>query len=383
MSLTLHDVSHEVRETQYAVRGPIVARAAGAGAAGAPDHLLQHRKPAVAGAAAAHLRAAGAGALPSTRRCSRGRARRSSREDVRAAARLRPARERARPGRLHREQGLPLRPPGGGRVHRARATASPPTRSTIFLTDGASKGVQAVLRLLVDGPPDGVMIPIPQYPLYSATITLYGGAQVALLPRRGQRLEALRGRRSTAPTPRPRRRGIRVRGHRASSTRATRPARCSTRPTSRWCSTSPHATTSRCWPTRSTRRTSTGRAIASSPSPACSCRRGLQDVSLFSFHSVLEGVPRRVRPPRRLPRVPQRPARRHGARSTSSSRWPCAPTRPGSWSPGCMVAAAAPGRALLRPLRPGAARDPGVAEAAGRAPGEGARTPSPASSATR
>jgi alanine transaminase len=49
---------------------------------------------------------------------------------------------------------------------------------TVFLTDGASKGAQSVLRLLIAGPRDGIMIPIPQYPLYSATITLYGGAQV-------------------------------------------------------------------------------------------------------------------------------------------------------------------------------------------------------------
>jgi aspartate/methionine/tyrosine aminotransferase len=48
----------------------------------------------------------------------------------------------------------------------------------IYLTDGASKAVQAVLRLLIAGPMDGIMTPIPQYPLYSATITLYGGQQV-------------------------------------------------------------------------------------------------------------------------------------------------------------------------------------------------------------
>ncbi len=48
----------------------------------------------------------------------------------------------------------------------------------IYLTDGASKGVQAALRILISGPHDGIMIPIPQYPLYSATITLYEGKQV-------------------------------------------------------------------------------------------------------------------------------------------------------------------------------------------------------------
>jgi aspartate/methionine/tyrosine aminotransferase len=51
----------------------------------------------------------------------------------------------------------------------------------IFLTDGASKAAQAVLQLLVSGPGDGVLIPTPQYPLYSATITLLGGAQVPYL----------------------------------------------------------------------------------------------------------------------------------------------------------------------------------------------------------
>lgn len=48
----------------------------------------------------------------------------------------------------------------------------------IYLTDGASKGVQAALRLLLSSPDDGIMIPIPQYPLYSATITMYEGRQV-------------------------------------------------------------------------------------------------------------------------------------------------------------------------------------------------------------
>lgn len=48
----------------------------------------------------------------------------------------------------------------------------------IFLTDGASKGVQTILRLLIGRATDGIMVPIPQYPLYSATITLYEGRMV-------------------------------------------------------------------------------------------------------------------------------------------------------------------------------------------------------------
>ncbi|MFX1514394.1 MAG: aminotransferase class I/II-fold pyridoxal phosphate-dependent enzyme [Promethearchaeota archaeon] len=48
----------------------------------------------------------------------------------------------------------------------------------IFLTDGASKGVDLVLQSLITDKKDGIMIPIPQYPLYSADITLFGGTHV-------------------------------------------------------------------------------------------------------------------------------------------------------------------------------------------------------------
>jgi len=49
---------------------------------------------------------------------------------------------------------------------------------SIFLGDGASKSVQLALRTLISNAADGIMVPIPQYPLYSATITLYGGKQI-------------------------------------------------------------------------------------------------------------------------------------------------------------------------------------------------------------
>lgn len=54
----------------------------------------------------------------------------------------------------------------------------PADPDAIYLTDGASKGVQTALRVLISGPQDGIMIPIPQYPLYSATLTLYEGKQI-------------------------------------------------------------------------------------------------------------------------------------------------------------------------------------------------------------
>ena len=43
------------------------------------------------------------------------------------------------------------------------------------MTDGASAGVKTVLEVMIANPLDGVLIPIPQYPLYSAAITRLGG----------------------------------------------------------------------------------------------------------------------------------------------------------------------------------------------------------------
>eukprot|EP01024_Parvocaulis_polyphysoides_P067160 TRINITY_DN7970_c0_g1_i7.p1 TRINITY_DN7970_c0_g1~~TRINITY_DN7970_c0_g1_i7.p1 ORF type:complete len:506 (-),score=88.36 TRINITY_DN7970_c0_g1_i7:298-1815(-) len=55
----------------------------------------------------------------------------------------------------------------------------PADPNKIFLVDGASAGVHQILRMLLRNLDDGVLIPIPQYPLYSACMTLYGGT---LLP---------------------------------------------------------------------------------------------------------------------------------------------------------------------------------------------------------
>ena len=45
----------------------------------------------------------------------------------------------------------------------------------IFLTDGASAGVKMMLQLLIRGPQDGVITPVPQYPLYSASVAMLNG----------------------------------------------------------------------------------------------------------------------------------------------------------------------------------------------------------------
>lgn len=50
--------------------------------------------------------------------------------------------------------------------------------NNIFLTDGASDGVRTIFNMLIRGHNDGVMIPIPQYPLYNALICLLNGRPV-------------------------------------------------------------------------------------------------------------------------------------------------------------------------------------------------------------
>ncbi len=52
----------------------------------------------------------------------------------------------------------------------------------IFMTNGASAGVYQILAQIINKRNDGVMIPIPQYPLYSASITELGGEVVGYYP---------------------------------------------------------------------------------------------------------------------------------------------------------------------------------------------------------
>jgi alanine transaminase len=60
----------------------------------------------------------------------------------------------------------------------ARRDGFPSDASDIFLTDGASAGVKVFMNLLFRRGDDAILAPIPQYPLYSATITLLGGTLV-------------------------------------------------------------------------------------------------------------------------------------------------------------------------------------------------------------
>ncbi|MGA9118717.1 MAG: aminotransferase class I/II-fold pyridoxal phosphate-dependent enzyme [Bacteroidota bacterium] len=69
----------------------------------------------------------------------------------------------------------------------AKRDGIPSDGDHIILTDGASKGAQSVIMALLRTRADGFMIPIPQYPLYSATLTLYGGAQIGYYLDEGNR----------------------------------------------------------------------------------------------------------------------------------------------------------------------------------------------------
>lgn len=59
-----------------------------------------------------------------------------------------------------------------------RRDSHPADPDLIFLSDGASPSVKMVLNTLIRGKSDGILCPIPQYPLYSATTTLLGGTLV-------------------------------------------------------------------------------------------------------------------------------------------------------------------------------------------------------------
>lgn len=54
----------------------------------------------------------------------------------------------------------------------------PTDTELIYLTSGASGGVGLLMQVLISGPKAGIMIPIPQYPLYSATLALYDATPV-------------------------------------------------------------------------------------------------------------------------------------------------------------------------------------------------------------
>ena len=268
---------------------------------------------------------------PSTPSCSTGPAAAAFPEDARAAARLALRESPHGLGAYTESKGyLFVRQAVADFIHERDGIPADPEH--VFLTDGASKGVQSVLRLLVDGPTRRGDDPHPAVP---ALLGLHHAARRhagLLLPRRGEGLEPVAG----GARDRPRRGhgpgnpGARHRRHQPGQPHRRGARRVQRRDGARL--RAPPL------PLGAGRRGLPGerlpdRATASSPSPRCWCGSASRRPAL-ELPLGVEGVPGRVRPPGRLPGVPQRPGRRHGARWRSSSRWRSAPTRRGSSSPG-------------------------------------------------
>jgi aspartate/methionine/tyrosine aminotransferase len=175
MTIRLSDLGKAVLETEYAVRGPIVARAAELEKQGReiiycnignPQSLGQQaltwNRQILALCEYPALMASAPGAFP---------------KDVIEAAQAILAGTKHGLGAYSESRGVRCIREAVAEfiLERDHVGVDP---DAIFLTDGASKGVQTILRLLISGPADGIMVPIPQYPLYSATITLYEGRMV-------------------------------------------------------------------------------------------------------------------------------------------------------------------------------------------------------------
>ncbi|HEY3450400.1 MAG TPA: aminotransferase class I/II-fold pyridoxal phosphate-dependent enzyme [Myxococcales bacterium] len=175
MTIQLKDLGKAVLETEYAVRGPIVARAGELERAGKEIIYCNIGNPqALEQKPLTYLRQVLALCqLPALL----DQAPQLFPEDIRAAARGVLKGSKHGVGAYSDSKGIRfIREAVAAFIQERDGIESDPER--IWLTDGASKGVQTALRLLVAGPEDGVMIPIPQYPLYSATLALYSGKLV-------------------------------------------------------------------------------------------------------------------------------------------------------------------------------------------------------------
>jgi len=175
MVVRLEDLGRTVRETQYAVRGPIVARAAELEREGREITYCNIGNPQSFGqkpltwirqilALISHpdLLITGKNLFPA---------------DVLEMARFIIQQTRHGVGAYTESKGLRfVREAVAKFIERRDGIKADP--ETVYLTDGASKGVQAILKILISSDRDGIMVAIPQYPLYSATITLYGGRRV-------------------------------------------------------------------------------------------------------------------------------------------------------------------------------------------------------------
>merc|ERR1712032_386093 len=62
-----------------------------------------------------------------------------------------------------------------GRYIAERDGTDEPDVDNLYITDGASAAIQTILEMLIEDSQSGILVPIPQYPLYSGTIVRLGG----------------------------------------------------------------------------------------------------------------------------------------------------------------------------------------------------------------
>jgi alanine-synthesizing transaminase len=135
---------------------------------------------------------------------------------------------------LHRQQGPVRAAQGGGALHAGKAHQAGVTVDDVYLGNGASELIAMSMNALLDDG-DEVLIPAPDYPLYTAVGGLSGGTPVHYLcdEQAGWMpdIDDIRARSRRAPRAS------------SSSTRTTRPARC-TRTACCWRSSRSRASTS-------------------------------------------------------------------------------------------------------------------------------------------
>lgn len=175
--LTLRDINPNVRAAEYAVRGPIVQRAQELEALGQKIVYCNIGNPqALEQPPLQYIRQA-LSLLENPGLLANHAVLDSYPKDIVARVRQILKRHPHGTGAYTQSAGIPF-------IRQAiadfisRRDNIPADMNHILLTDGASKGAQAVLLALQTSPDDGVMIPIPQYPLYSASLALYGGKQI-------------------------------------------------------------------------------------------------------------------------------------------------------------------------------------------------------------
>jgi alanine transaminase len=175
--LTLNALNPKLLQAEYAVRGPIVNRAQQLEEQGRKILYCNVGNPqALKQKPLSYIRQTLA-LLEYPELLNRPRALESFPKDLVARARRFLEKHPHGTGAYSQSAGIPfIRQAVADFIH--RRDGIPTSRDQIILTDGASKGVQAALMALLRDPTDGFMIPVPQYPLYSASITLYGGKQI-------------------------------------------------------------------------------------------------------------------------------------------------------------------------------------------------------------